>query len=307
MNKRQILKVLNRTLYLSKMAKSKFEYVKSYESEDFLLPNCWIVVRVDGKGFHKFSEKHNFEKPNDLKALNLMNRAAMQVMLQYKDIALSYGESDEYSFVFRKETELHNRRATKILTYVNSLFSSSYVFYWNNYFHNQKLLYPPSFDARIVLYPSNENLQDYLAWRQVDTHINNLYNTTFWALIQKGNLTNKEAEQRLSGSSSSDKNEILFSEFGINYNNEPLMYKKGTILLRKKINNPRNDRLQQVIFPLHEDMVQNRFWGIHSEILTNEGCQFYQFESELPELVQLQLKICKTNEKEKCEEIKEVL
>ncbi len=35
------------------MANSKYDYVRSYESDDRLLPNAWIVVRVDGKGFHK--------------------------------------------------------------------------------------------------------------------------------------------------------------------------------------------------------------------------------------------------------------
>lgn len=33
------------------MAHSKWEYVKSYEQDDRLLPGCFIVVRVDGKGF----------------------------------------------------------------------------------------------------------------------------------------------------------------------------------------------------------------------------------------------------------------
>lgn len=35
------------------MAKSRFEYVKAFESPDSLLPNCWIVVRIDGKNFHR--------------------------------------------------------------------------------------------------------------------------------------------------------------------------------------------------------------------------------------------------------------
>ena len=35
------------------MAKSKFEYVRQFETEDRLMPNCWIVVRVDGKAFHR--------------------------------------------------------------------------------------------------------------------------------------------------------------------------------------------------------------------------------------------------------------
>lgn len=40
------------------------------------------------------------------------------------------------------------------------------------------------------------------------------------------------AEQRLSGTVSSDKNEILFKEFGINYNNEDDLFKKGSVVFR---------------------------------------------------------------------------
>lgn len=37
------------------------------------------------------------------------------------------------------------------------------------------------------------------------------------------------------GTLAGDKNEILFSEFNINYNNEPLMYRKGTVLIWQKV------------------------------------------------------------------------
>jgi len=48
------------------MANSKYEYVKDFESNDALLPQTFIVIRIDGKGFHKFTEHYKFEKPNDL-------------------------------------------------------------------------------------------------------------------------------------------------------------------------------------------------------------------------------------------------
>jgi tRNA(His) guanylyltransferase len=35
------------------MAGSRFEYVRSFEADDRLLPNCWIVLRLDGRGFSK--------------------------------------------------------------------------------------------------------------------------------------------------------------------------------------------------------------------------------------------------------------
>jgi hypothetical protein len=37
------------------------------------------VVRVDGKGFTKFAELHGFEKPNDKRALDLMDACACEV------------------------------------------------------------------------------------------------------------------------------------------------------------------------------------------------------------------------------------
>lgn len=47
------------------MANSRFDYVRNFEQNDAILPNCWIVVRIDGKAFHKFTQKHDFNKPND--------------------------------------------------------------------------------------------------------------------------------------------------------------------------------------------------------------------------------------------------
>lgn len=88
-------------------------------------------------------------------------------------------------------------------------------------------------------------------------HINNLYNTTFWAMVQQGGMSNTDAEQELKvqpllskcgarvrlknvwfidvsqGTVSADKNEILFKRFGINYNNEEEIYKKGSVLYRQ--------------------------------------------------------------------------
>ncbi|VDN30716.1 unnamed protein product [Dibothriocephalus latus] len=55
-----------------------------------------------------------------------------------------------------------------MMTTVVSLFASSYVFEWPKYMKDVQLLYPPAFDARVVLYPTDANLRDYLSWRQVD-------------------------------------------------------------------------------------------------------------------------------------------
>ena len=83
------------------------------------------------------------------------------------EIVLAYGQSDEYSFVFSKHTKLFNRREDKILSCTLSLFSSAYVAYFPKYFGPSGTQMPsiPSFDARIVLYPSLRDLKAYLSWR----------------------------------------------------------------------------------------------------------------------------------------------
>ncbi|KAI2630329.1 tRNA guanylyltransferase [Hypomontagnella submonticulosa] len=215
------------------MANSRFEYVRQFEQIDNLLPNTWIVVRIDGRGFTKLCAKYNFEKPNDRRALDLMNAAAKAVVTEIPDITIAYGVSDEYSFVFHKTCALFERRSSKLVSTIVSTFTAYYIHLWSTYFPETPLSPPlPSFDGRAVCYPSVQNLRDYMSWRQVDCHINNLYNTTFWSLVQLGGMDAKDAEKFLSGTVAADKNEILFSKFKINYNNEPEIFKKGSVIYR---------------------------------------------------------------------------
>ena len=176
----------------------RFEYVRLHEQPDALAPDNWIVVRIDGRGFSKFTSKHAFAKPNDPRAIALMNAAASQVLQQLVDISVAYGQSDEYSFVFPPHTTLFDRRAAKLATTVATLFTAEYVLQWPDHFPDAPLTRPfPTFDGRCVLYPRREVLRDYLAWRQADCHVNNLYNTTFWAMVQQGGQSGTEAELEL--------------------------------------------------------------------------------------------------------------
>lgn len=74
-----------------------------------------------------------------------------------------------------------------------------------------------------------------------------------------------QAEKRLCGTVSADKNEILFQEFKINYNNELEIFKRGTILLRKNIEV--NNATRSVIVDVHDDMLRKEFWKEHQNML----------------------------------------
>ncbi|EGX48386.1 hypothetical protein AOL_s00080g15 [Orbilia oligospora ATCC 24927] len=219
------------------MANSKFEYVRHFElsNNTYLLPNTYIIIRIDGRSFHRFTTLHSFTKPNDSRALSLMNAAAVAVFhdLGGEVISIAYGVSDEFSFVLRKECNLFERREAKLVSTIVSIFTAYYISLWSTYFPSEPLKRPlPTFDGRAVCYPTIVNVRDYLSWRQADCHINNLYNTTFWTLILKGGMTPQEAEKELMGTLAKDKNEILWSRFGVNYNNEQEMFKKGSVVYR---------------------------------------------------------------------------
>jgi tRNA(His) guanylyltransferase len=232
------------------MANSRYEYVRSFELDDTLLPGTWIVVRLDGRNFNNFVSIHGFNRPNDLDGLNLMNASAIAILNEFPDISIGYGQSDEFSFVFNTNTKIYGRRSSKLITSIVSLFTAQYQYLWSTYKPGITLLYPPSFDGRVVIYPKLSALKDYLRWRQVDCHVNNLYNACFWNLVGSGK-DKQDAEQILKGTFSKDKHELLFSKFNINYNNLPEIYRKGSVILRSK---------NKSIEIQHLDLIQESFW-----------------------------------------------
>ena len=196
------------------------------------------------------------------------------------ECVVGYGQSDEFSFVLRRETSLFGRRASKLATVAASTFAAAYTRFWPLFFPGTPLTATPAFDGRAVPYPSTLNLRHYLAWRQADCHVNCQYNACFWALVDRGGVGRTEAAAELKvereeekkktggregvrppppsplshillphhhlslphtaptpfsstqGTLTADKNELLFSRFGINYARLPARHRKGSVLVR---------------------------------------------------------------------------
>ena len=85
-------------------------------------------------------------------------------------------------------------------------------------------------------------------------------------------MTTNAAQERLKGTLSGDKNEILFSQFGINYNQEPAQFKKGTTIIRKKVEVPCESgesatKLRTKIVELDCDIIGDEFWNQNPHLL----------------------------------------
>lgn len=107
---------------------------------------------------------------------------------------------------------------------------------------------------------------------QVDTHVNNQYNTCYWALRNQAGKTPSEAQAVLKGTLADFKNELLFTQFGINYNDLPARFRKGSVIIRSMQLVSGSDsegtaRYRSVPTVLHVDIIKDDFWQQYPEIL----------------------------------------
>lgn len=69
------------------------------------------------------------------------------------------------------------------------------------------------------------------------------------------------------------------------------MFRKGTILLKKRLKCGQDDKPHHVVLPLHEDLIQDEFWRQHLELLNLKSPAVYEWPSgeAVPDLVGWQL------------------
>lgn len=302
------------------MANSRYDFHKEEEKLTDLRFNrgTYIIVRIDGHKFHTFSAEHNFHKPNDKRALDLMVDSAKQVMRTYKgQIPLAYGHSDEFSFLVKSSSSLLSRRVFKITSMLPVIFATYYNSNWDRFFADPnrgeitKKKYDAWFDARPKEYANHKTVIDYFRWRQVDCHINNLYNTTLHAITgrymrhelvlandaldtvpmfddgssdgQRYSLKRtpintwisdstkflpaREATEKLSKTVSSDKHDIMFLDYKINYNNELEQFKKGTIVVDTQLDYNGTNPDKGSIRHFYRDITRSHdFWDENSHM-----------------------------------------
>lgn len=100
-----------------------------------------------------------------------------------------------------------------------------------------------------------------------------------------------QAEKRLSGTVSADKNEILFKDFNINYNNEPEISKRGTILLRKIVNSENSSKSLTAIVDVHDDMLKDNFWKAHSSLFLDRPKDILVYDGPVTDIIKEQILI----------------
>jgi len=140
---------------------SKFRGWEIYSRETIKAP---IIVRMDGRGFHRVADECGMERPFDERFHKSMIETAKALMMEAGfNISIAHTASDEISLLFLRDPHVpFNGRIEKILSILPSYASSFLQNCLRRHFSYEK---PISFDARIVKVNDRREILEYFRWR----------------------------------------------------------------------------------------------------------------------------------------------
>lgn len=182
-----------------------------------VLPNIYIVARIDGRSFTKLTkEVHKFNAPFDERFRDLMVETVKHLMNCGFNVIYGFTESDEISLLFHHNEMAFSRKTRKFISILAGEASAKF---------SSLLGAVGAFDCRLSELPNKKLVEDYFRWRNEDAHRNALNAHCYWRLRQD-NFSQNEATSKIEGLSIAAKNELLY-QYGINFNDLPNWQKRG--------------------------------------------------------------------------------
>lgn len=210
-------------------------------SETYLTRRQPVVIRCDGRAFHQFTKR--FTKPYDEVFHGAMNRTMQALCKNIQGCKFGYTQSDEISLLL---TDFDTLETSAFFDYrvqkVCSIAASMATMYFNRFFaeeveewvssewssslddadeelfdaYNMAVETGAMFDARCFNVPKEE-VANYFIWRQQDATRNAIQ------MLGQCYFSHKELNKK----SCSDIQEMLFSEYRVNFNDKPVVFKRG--------------------------------------------------------------------------------
>ena len=195
--------------------------MRVYETshDHHVLPDMFMVARIDGRGFTKLTKKvHEFEAPFDERFRDMMIATTQHLMDVGFRVIYGYTQSDEISLLFAQNEESFGRKLRKYNSVLAGEASAKFSLSLGDI---------AAFDCRISQLPNVTRVVDYFRWRHEDAHRNALNAHSYWLLRREGKNA-RSATKRLMGMTVAEKNELLFTVGDLNFNNLPLWQRRGT-------------------------------------------------------------------------------
>jgi len=220
--------------------------IKEYyedRTKTFLMRRMITIIRLDGKGFSKWTKGLN--KPFDEGFTDDMIETAKYLCTNIQGAKFAYAQSDEISVVLtdfdnletsawfdynvQKMTSIAASMATAKFNQLRMLrdFNENIDFYRSEYMEPSVVrdFKLACFDARVFQVPTIDEMVNVMIWRQQDATRNSV------SMAASEYFSHKSLE----GVSSNDKQERLFQEKGINWNDYQVKFKRGTVVKKEEV------------------------------------------------------------------------
>jgi len=209
-------------------------------------PNAWVVLRVDGRSFSRFTEAR-FEKPFDPKFSDMMVAAARSLMTSLGGI-YTYTESDEISMLLPREWAHFDREVEKVVSLAAGTASAAFTLACGE---------AGVFDGRAWIGTTDADVVDYFRWRHADATRCCLNGWCYWTLRKEG-VSVAAATAELERLDVRGKNELLYRR-QINFNDVPLWQRRGIGLYHEQYAKPgRNPITGEETSAVRRRLVENR-------------------------------------------------
>lgn len=214
------------------------ERMKRYEgvSSTALMRRTPVILRIDGKAFHTFTR--GLDKPYDQPLQLAMALTTRHLVANIQGAVFGYTQSDEISILLQDWKTLETDcwfgyNVQKMVSIASSMATAQFNLLYDHPVRSKDVAL---FDARAFNLPFAE-VANYFVWRQQDA-VRNSINS-----LGQAHFSHKE----LHGLNTSKVQDKLMLEKGINWNDVPTKFKRGTAVITRPGFKPDVDEEMPVI------------------------------------------------------------
>lgn len=203
--------------------------LKAYEhieTEQRFPPNTWLYVRLDGRGFSKFTR--GLARPYDKRMSELMMIVTKALVVEYNAI-IGYTQSDEISLLIPNTYEkgcIFDAKKQKLLSTIAGLASSIFTAHLPTMIPEKDPLKTnrfPSFDCRIFPIGNESEAANALLWREHDAIKNSV------SMVAHDKFSHKQ----LQGLSTDVMKDMLKTKANVIWDDFPDFFKSGVYFKRQ--------------------------------------------------------------------------
>tara|TARA_B100000745_G_scaffold192726_1_gene126744 strand:+ start:14235 stop:15056 length:822 start_codon:yes stop_codon:yes gene_type:complete len=208
-------------------------YEKLYDPG--LLPRVPIVIRLDGCRFSKWTWGNKLSRPYDEGMARLMIAVTKSLVEKFRPV-VGYTVSDEITLILPERDRpdmLYGGRVSKLVSTTASHATLVFNSLMGEYLPDSdpdKLKRPAEFDSRAFTVPSREEAVNTLLWRENDGTRNSVAMAA-QSVYSHRQLHGKDRRAMMD----------MLMEQGINWNDYPAFFKRGTYVQSRTITRPPTD------------------------------------------------------------------